>query len=234
MAPRLGLGPVGVGPGDGAAQPRRRVVGVEPEPPLEHLVGGLLGLGERLVLGEVGELVVQPVLDLLLQGALVELGRRRLRRGGRAAAVAAGGHPDAGEAVGGPGVGGLVVGAEELAEGEHSLGEPLGDDAGAGGGKERAERRPGVAGELLELVGVGFEALGDVVPRGPAGPELGDPLEELVVVRERVHGGPREVVGGEVYACPISFRFGKSNRMGGLFRNCGRGSPGHGSGRDPG
>jgi len=145
---------------------------VEAEPHLEHLVG------ERLVLLAAVLGVHHHVLPQLVFRLLV--GVDGLLAGGGLAAVAAGGHPDAGEAVGGLADGAVVVGAEELAEGEHGLGEAVLDDAGAGGGEQPAEVGVGVTGQLPEFVGVGAELVGDAVPGGAAGAHLGGPGEEFV------------------------------------------------------
>jgi hypothetical protein len=195
------------------------VVGVEPEPLLEQVVGDLLAHRHDLLL--VLLLVVEvPELVLLPLELGVGLGRLRLRDGGGPAAVAAGGHPDAGEAVGGPGDVGVVVGAEDAAEGEHGLGEPLLDDGPAGGGEERAEGRPGVADGVLEVVGIDFEPLGDVGPGVAVGPQLGGPGEEVVVERigRTGHDGTSGSGCGEVYTCTVSRDLVKVNSTPPFFR----------------
>jgi len=125
--------------------------------------------------------------------------------------VAAGGHPDAGEAVGGLGGVLAVAGAEELPQGEHGLGEPLIDDALPGGAEELAEVRPGVAGALLEFVGVEAEAVGGRLPGRASGPHVGGARQELVGdVGE--HGGTRGRAGGDVYGCTVRYGWGKSRK----------------------
>ncbi|WP_145242666.1 hypothetical protein [Urbifossiella limnaea] len=190
---------------------------MEPEPSLEHLVGLLVADG-RQPLGRLAQLLeLQVLLDLL-----AERGVDRRRRGflaaggGRPAAVAAGGHPDAGEGVGGLGGVLVVAGAEEFPQGEHGLVEPLVHDALAGVAEEFAVVRPGVAGVLLELVRVEPEAAGGGLPGRTGGPHVGGARQELV--GDVGHGCPRGRAGDEVYRCTVNSGWGKSRQLGGKYQ----------------
>lgn len=209
VAGHVGLGPGGhlapvlVGPGHGRGEPRRRAVGVEAEARLEHLVGELLELLAALLR------VDRHVLPQLVLRLLVRIDGR-LAGSGALAAVPAGGHPHAGEAVGGLADGGLALGAEEFAEGEHGLGEAVLDDAAAGVGEQLAEVGAAVAGHLLEVVGVVAELVGDGFPGGAAGAEFGGPGEEFV--GRGGHDGTRGEGGRIVYMSTVSCGLARVNR----------------------
>jgi len=182
---------------------------VEAEAHLEHVVG------ERLVLLAALLGVHHHVLPQLVLRLLVGVDGRLA--GGGLAAVAAGGHPDAGEAVGGLADGAVVLGAEELPQREHGLGEAVLDDAGAGGGEQLAEVGVAVADEQLEFVGVGAEAVGDVVPGGAAGTHLGGPGEEFV--GRGGHDGTRGLRGRNSVHPYRKLRFGARQEIRGEFRS---------------
>jgi hypothetical protein len=89
------------------------------------------------------------------------------------------GHAELEDAVGGLPAGLVVVRPEFPAEGDDGLGAGLVDHLPAGQPVEGAVGRPGVAGLPFEDFGVVAEAVGDGLPRRPAGAEDGDPFEQV-------------------------------------------------------
>ena len=122
------VGPVLAEVGDEVAKLLRRLVRVEAEFLLEQVVGDLFVQPRHPLVRLDHLLELHEFFDLLAEfGVDGRRGRLGLGGAGELAAVAAGGHPDAGEAVGG--LGGVLVaaGAEELPQREHGLVEPLVD-----------------------------------------------------------------------------------------------------------
>jgi hypothetical protein len=187
------VGPVLAEVGHEVAELLRRLVRAEAELLLEQVVGLLLADAGHPLVRLDQALEVQILLDLLAEfGVDGRRGRFGLGGAGGLAAVPAGGHPDAGKAVGGLGGVLVVAGAEELPQGEHGLGEPLIDDILTGGAEELAVVGTGVAGALLEFVGVEAEAVGGGVPGRTGGPQVGGARQELVGDGAG-HGGTRDV-----------------------------------------
>ncbi|HYH64710.1 MAG TPA: hypothetical protein VD866_08465 [Urbifossiella sp.] len=204
------VGPVLVGSGDEVAEPGRRLVRVEAELLLEHVVGLLVADARQPLVRLAQLLELQILLDLLAEFGVDRRRGLLAAHGGDLAAVAAGSHPDAGEAVGGLGGVLAVAGAEEFAQGEHGLGEPLVDDALSSGGEELAEVGAGVAGALLEFVGIEAEAVGGGVPGRAGGPQVGGARQELLGDGAG-HGGTRRRAGEDVYSCTVSSGLGRSS-----------------------